>query len=205
MKINNWQFTVDSNFQKQIEEKYLTTVVFPPQQLIYRGFELTDLTDVKVVIFGQDPYHQPGVANGLAFSSDIKIPPSLKNLYKELADDLEITRTSGDLSDWAKQGVLLLNTSLTVESGKAGSHSKLGWMKVVLQAIEQINHNCENVVFVLMGNHAQGLKQYIGANQYIIEVVHPSPLSAYRGFFGCKLFSQINQLLLNSGKSPIQF
>lgn len=205
LNINDWQLEIPTEFQRNLEQLYASKVIYPPQSQIYRGLELTSLANLKVVIFGQDPYHQPGVANGLAFSSDLKIPPSLRNLYKELFNDLGVTRSSGDLSDWATQGVLLLNTSLTVEAGKAGSHAKLGWDQVITQVINQINQRERVVIFVLMGQHAKSLRPLVGVNHLIIETVHPSPLSANRGFFGCKLFSQINQQLTLNHLQTIDF
>lgn len=173
---------------------------------VYKALELTPLANVRVVILGQDPYHGPGQANGLAFSvgRGVPLPPSLKNIFKELYSDWggEL-RTDGDLSDWAKQGVLLLNSSLSVEEGKPGSMSEL-WEPVTDEIIRFIDSNVEPVVFVLWGNHAKHKKALIVHNERnVIESAHPSPLSASRGFFGSKPFSKINRLLSFNGLEPV--
>ncbi len=172
----------------------------------YRALHLTPLDNVKVVILGQDPYHEKGQANGLAFSVDagVPLPPSLKNIFKELQNDLGgALRTNGDLSDWANQGVLLLNSSLSVVEGKPNSLAKL-WEPVTDEIISFIDENVSPVVFVLWGNNAKAKKPLIKRNKdFIVESVHPSPLSANRGFFGSKPFSKVNEILTDNGLSPI--
>lgn len=188
---------VFSNLENHLNST--TATVFPPKDKIFHAFQLTPLKEVKVVILGQDPYHGEGQANGLAFSvkKGVKIPPSLRNIFKELADDCDITSpTHGDLSHWGKQGVLLLNTTLTVESGKANSHRHIGWDKVTDCAISAVNSLETPVVFMLWGNHAIQKKSLISSDRHLVLTsVHPSPLSAHRGFFGCKHFSKANTFL----------
>ncbi len=205
MKINDWNLDISQQFIDYIDHEYQTKQMMPAKDKIYLALELTSLKQTKVVIFGQDPYPTPEIATGLAFSSNGKLPASLRNLFKELEADLGIERANPDLSDWAKQGVLLLNTSLTVEAGNAGSHSNVGWMEITKQVIEQINNNKENVIFVLLGGHASKLEKFINDKQIILKYVHPSPLSAYRGFFGCQMFSEINQNLNRIERTPIEF
>lgn len=205
LKVNDWKIELTEEFQQFINSEYETKDIAPNKDKLYYALELTSLRDVKVVIFGQDPYPTKGVATGLAFSSNGKLPPSLKNMYKELETDLGISRTDPNLEDLAKQGILLLNTSLSVEVGKPGSHSKIGWMNVTNQVIDQINNLDRPVVFVLLGNHAQGLKSKINDKHIILEYTHPSPLSAYRGFFGCKMFSTINRKLVENDYEEIKF
>jgi len=185
-------------------------VIYPPKQDWFNAFALTELENIKVVILGQDPYHGQGQAHGLSFSvpDGIKIPPSLRNIFKELDDDLsdfEIP-SSGDLSSWAKQGVLLLNTVLTVEQSKAGSHSKIGWEQFTDNVLSHINDNTEGTIFLLWGNHAIKKAAMLDLTKHhILTAVHPSPLSAYRGFFGCKHFSKVNDLLKQQGKTLIDW
>jgi uracil-DNA glycosylase len=185
-------------------------VVFPPHEDIFNAFMSTPLNQTKVVILGQDPYHGPNQAHGLSFSvlPGVKIPPSLANIYKELAADVEgfIIPEHGYLQPWAEQGVLLLNTVLTVEQGNAHSHAKIGWETFTDRAIEYIVDNTEGVVFLLWGAHAQKKGRKIDiVRHHVLKSVHPSPLSAYRGFFGCRHFSQTNQLLSLNGKRPINW
>lgn len=193
-------------------ERQTGTVVLPPKRDIFKAFVTTPLDEVKVVILGQDPYptETPRHAMGLSFSvvPEIKkLPKSLINIFTELKGDLGIVRTNGDLTDWAKQGVLLLNTSLTVAAGKPGSHSKVGWHILTDQAIRAVSEHRKNVVFILWGNHAKMKRCYIDNTErhLIIESVHPSPLSAYNGFFGSKPFSKCNQFLLEHGIDPISW
>lgn len=192
-----------------VEQAYEKTEVFPPKEQIWTAFEATAFEQVKVVILGQDPYHDNGQAHGLSFSvqNNVKIPPSLKNMYKELAEDLQIAMpTSGNLNCWAKQGVLLLNTVLTVEAHQANSHKNKGWEQFTDEVIRQLGKRAEPIIFVLWGKPAQQKKKLIDESVHkIIENVHPSPLSAYRGFFGSKPYSQINEQLVAWGKAPIQF
>ncbi|BBN80714.1 uracil-DNA glycosylase [Pseudoalteromonas sp. A25] len=184
--------------------------VFPPQEQIFEAFKMTPFDKVKVVILGQDPYHGPNQAHGLCFSvlPGVKPPPSLANMYKELAQDIAgfTIPEHGYLRAWAEQGVLLLNTVLTVEQGSAHSHKKLGWERFTDVVIEQINAHSEGVIFLLWGAHAQKKGKNIDAQRHhILHAPHPSPLSAHRGFFGCQHFSKTNHLLQNMGKQPINW
>ena len=173
--------------------------IFPPRNLIYNTFNKCPLNKIKVCILGQDPYIKPNQAMGLSFSVPIncKIPPSLRNIYKELHTDVGFTIPNhGDLTKWVEQGVFLLNTSLTVQEGKSNSHSKFGWQTFTDNVIEYINMNCKGVVFILWGRNAQSKTKYINILKHdVIECVHPSPLSASRGFFGSKCFSECDKLL----------
>lgn len=184
--------------------------VFPPQDLVFNAFRLTTFDSLKVVILGQDPYHNDGQAHGLAFSvpEGIALPPSLKNIFKELETDIldfKIPK-SGDLSYWGKQGVLLLNATLTVNAHQAGSHQKKGWEKFTDQVIQAISENKEAVVFLLWGAYAQKKASLINAQKHLVlTAVHPSPLSVYRGFFGCRHFSQTNVFLQQHGEKPIDW
>lgn len=190
-------------------EKKAGKVVFPAQENIFHAFEATPVEAVKVVILGQDPYHGPGQAHGLSFSVQpgIKVPPSLRNMYKELEEDLGVNPPGhGFLEDWAKQGVLLLNTVLTVEAGKAGSHQKKGWETFTDTVIDVLNRERDNLVFILWGSHAQKKGRGIDkARHLVLDGPHPSPLSAYRGFFGCGHFSGANDYLLSTGQTPINW
>jgi len=182
-------------------ETLLGKTIYPAEVDRFTAFSLTELDNVKVVILGQDPYHGEGQAHGLSFSvpAGIKIPPSLRNIYKELSDDLDWKQSpdSGDLSGWARQGVLLLNTVLTVEKANAGSHAKQGWETFTDNVIQHINQHTEGVVFLLWGSYAIKKSSMIDQHKHhILTAVHPSPLSAYRGFFGCKHFSKTNELLI---------
>ncbi|NOH80669.1 uracil-DNA glycosylase [Vibrio sp. RE86] len=191
-------------------ERAAGKVVFPPQSEVFNAFKATEFEDVKVVIIGQDPYHGPNQAHGLCFSvlPGIKTPPSLKNMYKELAQDIEGFEIPqhGYLQSWAEQGVLLLNTVLTVEQGKAHSHAKSGWETFTDRLIEAVNAHQSGVVFLLWGAHAQKKGRMIDRSKHhVLAGPHPSPLSAHRGFFGCRHFSQTNQLLIEQGKAPIEW
>ncbi|KZX00819.1 uracil-DNA glycosylase [Pseudoalteromonas luteoviolacea] len=184
--------------------------VYPPEDKVFEAFKTTELEQVKVVILGQDPYHGPNQAHGLCFSvlPGVKSPPSLANMYKELAQDIPgfETPNHGYLLPWAEQGVLLLNTVLTVEQGQAHSHKHLGWEHFTDVVIDKINTHCEGVIFLLWGSHAQKKGKAIDSTRhYVLRAPHPSPLSAHRGFFGCKHFSQANQLLQSMGKTPIDW
>lgn len=192
------------------QERANGKTVYPPKQDVFNAFKYTELDELKVVILGQDPYHGPGQAHGLCFSvlPGIKSPPSLVNMYKELAQDIDGFQipNHGHLENWAKQGVLMLNTVLTVEQGQAHSHSKIGWETFTDNVVEKINQHCEGIVFLLWGSHAQKKAAKVDANKhFLLKAVHPSPLSAHRGFFGCKHFSQCNQLLQQQGKQPINW
>ncbi|ASD66176.1 uracil-DNA glycosylase [Pseudoalteromonas piscicida] len=184
--------------------------VFPPHDQVFEAFKVTPFDQVKVVILGQDPYHGPNQAHGLCFSvlPGIKPPPSLNNMYKELVQDIEgfSIPNHGYLIDWAKQGVLLLNTVLTVEQGQAHSHKHLGWERFTDVVIERLNAQSEGVIFLLWGSHAQKKGKSIDTNRHhVLHAPHPSPLSAHRGFFGSGHFSKTNQLLTQMGKQPIDW
>ena len=196
--------------EKEINVRYETTTVYPLKEDIYKAFEYTLFEDVKVVILGQDPYHGANQAQGLSFSTpkNIKNPPSMKNILKEIHDDMnkESSCIDGDLRPWAKEGVLLLNTILTVEEAKPKSHHKLGWEIFTDNIIKQINENLQNVVFILWGANAIKKEKLINENvHHILKGVHPSPLSSYRGFFGSKVFSKTNEILEKNGKKVISW
>ncbi|RBQ30447.1 uracil-DNA glycosylase [Arcobacter sp. FW59] len=198
------------NLKVQIDKKYEMTTVFPPKEKIFRAFALTKLDNLKVVILGQDPYHGNGQAQGLAFSTpaNIKNPPSMQNILKEINEDLQRPSycLDGDLTPWAKQGVLLLNTVLTVEESKAASHQNIGWEVFTDNIIKYISQNCKDIVFLLWGSPAIKKRVLIDEKKHhILTTVHPSPLSAYRGFFGCKHFSQTNNILKSLAKEPINW
>ena len=202
-KRNELGITVDN-----INKKRQTATIYPPKELVFKVFDLP-LEDIKVVILGQDPYHNPGQACGLSFSVNdgVPLPKSLINIYKELYDDLGITPAkTGNLEKWFKQGIFLLNSVLTVEEYSPASHSNVGWQDFTDYIIENISQKNNNVVFVLWGSYARSKKTLIDSSRHkIIESPHPSPLSAYRGFFGSKVFSRINSYLEEVGKKPIDF
>ena len=202
-----WKLLLCDEFEKsyfkalreKVREEYLTKKIYPQPSNIFRAFDLCAPKDVRVVILGQDPYHTPGVADGLAFSSfpTNPIPPSLENIYKEIESEFGIkcVRTP-DLTSWATQGVLLLNTSLTVESGIANSHAEIGWHQFTDAVIHAVSQNYANVVFMLWGNNARAKRALIDASKHLIlESAHPSPLSAYKGFFGNGHFKNANEYL----------
>lgn len=215
--MKTWQDIIDIESKKdyflelkrkiEIEKKEYT--IYPKESDLFRAFKLTPLDKVKVVLLGQDPYHEENQANGLAFSVNkgVKVPPSLRNLYKELHDDLGIDIPNhGDLSSLAKQGVLLLNTVLTVRKGMAQSHHKYGWQQFTDEIIKVLNEENHPIVFILLGNDAKGKKCLItNPLHYIIEAIHPSPLSANRGFFGSKIYSRTNEFLIKNNIDPIDF
>ena len=183
-------------------------VIYPPGSQIFRAFDLTPVQNVKVVILGQDPYHGPGQAHGLSFSvpSGVPAPPSLKNIFKEIETDLGV-RMSGhpNLESWACQGVLLLNAVLTVRAAEAASHSRIGWQEFTDAVIKYISDNCEGVVFMLWGNFARGKSELIDHSRHcVLEAAHPSPL-ARGAFFGCRHFSQANNYLLSTSRTPINW
>ena len=202
-KRNELGITVDN-----INKKRQVATIYPPKELVFKVFDLP-LQDIKVVILGQDPYHNPGQACGLSFSVNdgVPLPKSLINIYKELYDDLGITPAkTGNLEKWFKQGIFLLNSVLTVEEYSPASHSNVGWQDFTDYIIETISQKNNNVVFVLWGSYARSKKTLIDSSRHkIIESPHPSPLSAYRGFFGSKVFSRINSYLEEVGKKPIDF
>lgn len=195
------------NLIQFIDLEYQTKMIYPPKEKIFAAFDSTPFNQVKVVILGQDPYHGPNQANGLSFSVNegIKLPPSLQNIYKELHTDLDKEISiSGDLSHWAKQGVLLLNATLTVEAGKAGSHQKKGWEEFTDQVILSLAENREHLVFILWGSYAQKKGKKIDRRKhFVIETAHPSPLSVYRGFWDSKPFSKANDYLKSKNITPI--
>ncbi|MBQ0001149.1 MAG: uracil-DNA glycosylase [Clostridiales bacterium] len=194
---------------KTIKEEYSTRQIFPPSDDIFNAFHFTQLSDVKVVILGQDPYHNDGQAHGMCFSvkENVDIPPSLVNIYQELHEDLGCyIPNHGFLQKWADQGVLLLNTVLTVRAHQANSHRGIGWEKFTDAAISVLNQQDRPIVFLLWGRPAQMKKSMLNnPNHLILEAPHPSPLSAYRGFFGCKHFSQTNDFLKLHGLAPIDW
>ena len=196
------------NLWQKVEEEYQTNQVFPPKEQIFRALELTDFEDVKVVIIGQDPYHNDFQANGLCFSvsEQVKAPPSLKNIFTELKDDVGIERVSKELDDWAKLGVLMLNATLTVRAHSPNSHKDLGWEKFTDFIIKEVSDKKENVVFVLWGAFAQKKAELIdSAKHFIIKSAHPSPFSVYRGFYGSKPFSKINEYLASKNLKTISW
>ena len=195
--------------QRFVEQERVERTVFPPAQDVYAALELTSFESTKVVVLGQDPYHGTGQAHGLSFSvrGNTPIPPSLRNIFQELFSDVSIQREqNGDLTRWALQGVLLLNTTLTVREGEPGSHKDRGWEHITDAVISALNGKPTRVVFVLWGAHARNKKTLITqAHHVVIESAHPSPLSAHRGFFGSKPFSRINSALEEAGISPIDW
>lgn len=190
-------------------EKAQGKVIFPPGSLMFNALNQTPFEQVKVVIIGQDPYHGPNQAHGLSFSvpQGIPLPPSLRNIFQEISNDLQISMSgSGDLTPWAKQGVLLLNATLSVEQAKAGSHQNKGWETFTDAIIKKLNDEQTGLAFVLWGSYAQKKGAVIDATKHLVlKSVHPSPLSAHRGFFNQHQFSQINQYLVSQNKSPINW
>lgn len=211
-----WYFLKDevdkeyfTSLAKFVDDAYESHTIYPPQSEIFNAFTLTSFKDVKVVVLGQDPYHGENQANGLAFSvkEGQKLPPSLKNIYKELQSDVAIQNLdSGNLESWAKQGVLLLNATLTVEAKKPGSHQHRGWELFTDAIIKKLSEQKEQLVFVLWGAYAQKKGEHIDrAKHLVIESVHPSPFSVHKGFYGSKPFSKTNAYLKDKGKSPIDW
>jgi len=214
----SWQAMIGSEFDQPYmqnlkeflqAEKSTGKTIYPPGPLIFNAFNHTPFDQVRVVIIGQDPYHGPDQAMGLSFSvpQGVKVPPSLVNIFKEIHQDLGLSMSgSGDLTPWADQGVLLLNATLTVEQAKAGSHQKKGWEQFTDSAIKALNAEREGLVFVLWGSYAQKKGAVIDRTKHLVlESVHPSPLSAHRGFFGNRQFSTINDYLVNRGETPINW
>ena len=196
------------NLWLKVKQEYASGKCFPPKNQIFRALELTDFEDINVVIIGQDPYHGDFQANGLCFSvSDaVKAPPSLKNIFKELENDLGIEKTTNELDSWAKQGVLLLNATLTVKAHSPNSHKDLGWEKFTDFIIKEISEKKENVVFVLWGAFAQKKEELIDSSKhFILKSAHPSPFSVYRGFFGSRPFSKINDFLVSKNLKTINW
>ncbi len=214
---NSWNEKLKGEFEKSyfvdlqkfLDLEYTTKTIFPNRDNIFNALKLTAYEDVKVVILGQDPYHEVGQAHGLSFSvkPGVKNPPSLLNMYKELRDDLGCyIPNNGYLVPWANQGVLLLNTVLTVREGEANSHRNKGWEKFTDEVISILNHREKPIVFLLWGNNAkEKIKLITNPNHYILTTVHPSPLSASRGFMGCKHFSKANEILKSLGQEEIQW
>ena len=213
---NNWDIILKDEYEKEyfknqinyINEEYNNKTVYPLKENIFKALEYTDYNDIKVVILGQDPYHGEGEAQGLSFSipNDIRITPSLRNIFKELKNDLNIERTNTDLTDWAKQGILLLNAILTVCKDTPLSHKDKGWEIFTDEIIKKINEREDPVIFILWGNYARSKKKLItNKNHYIIESAHPSPLSASRGFFDSKPFSKTNNILISINKESIRW
>jgi uracil-DNA glycosylase len=213
---NSWDDILKDEFSKDyylklrefLKEEYSTRTIYPDMHNIFNALKKASYEDVKVVILGQDPYHEPGQAQGLCFSvpDGFPLPPSLKNIYQELADDLRVVRRSGNLEDWAEQGVLLLNAVLTVRRGQAGSHAGKGWEIFTDRVIELLNERRDPVIFLLWGGYARKKKALItNPRHYVLEAAHPSPLSAYNGWFGCRHFSRTNDILTRLGKTPIDW
>ncbi len=214
---NEWDDYIGSEFEKdyyktlreKLAEEYRTHTVFPAKENIFNALKFTPYSKVKVLLLGQDPYHGAGQAHGLAFSvlKGVAKPPSLLNIFKELNDDLGVTPPShGCLTDWTNQGVMLLNTVLTVREGEANSHKNLGWTIFTDKIIETLNKREDPVVFLFWGRNAADKLPFITGNQhFVLSAAHPSPLSASRGFFGCKHFSKVNEILKRLGKDPIDW
>lgn len=213
----SWKEVLQTEFDKPyfenlvgfVKQEYASHTIFPPAGQIFNAFNTCPFNNVKVVILGQDPYHGPRQAHGLCFSVNdgIQFPPSLQNIFKEITSDLGIPAPkTGNLTRWAEQGVLLLNATLTVRASQAGSHQGRGWEEFTDAVIKIISEKAENVVFILWGSYAIKKKALIDASKHcILTAPHPSPLSSYRGFFGCKHFSQTNTYLTSKGKTPIEW
>lgn len=214
---NDWDDILKGEFQQEyyqkiryfLKKEYAEQTIYPPMDDIFNALRFTSFASVKTVLLGQDPYHGPGQAHGLCFSvrPGVPQPPSLKNIFKELQDDLGCTPPeNGTLTAWAEQGVLLLNTVLTVRQGQANSHKNLGWTTFTDAVIQKLNEREAPIVFLLWGANARSKKQFITAPQHLIlECAHPSPLSAHNGFFGCHHFSQCNQFLSSHGICPVEW
>lgn len=212
----NWATILKDEFEKEyfkklqefLEQEYSSHTIYPEMENIFNALNAVKYEDVKVVIIGQDPYHEPNQAHGLAFSvqDGVEIPPSLVNIYKEIESDLGIKcQNTGNLLRWAKQGVLLLNTSLTVRRAQANSHRGKGWEIFTNEVIKQLSKRKEPMVFLLWGSNAQAFAPEIASHHLILKAPHPSPLSAYRGFLGCKHFSKTNDFLISHNKTPIDW
>ncbi len=196
------------NLQEFLRNEYKKYQIYPSEDKIFNALNHVPLDNVKVVIIGQDPYHEPNQAQGLSFSvpSDVEIPPSLVNIMTEIESDLNIKcNKDGNLERWANQGVLLLNTVLTVRRGQANSHKDKGWEKLTQKIIEIVGKREKPLVFLLWGSYAQSFASYIAPQHLVLKAPHPSPLSAYRGFFGCKHFSKCNDFLVENGENPIDW
>lgn len=214
---NEWDEILKDEFQSDyyaqiretLKQEYASHEIYPPMQDIFNALRYTSYTDVKAVLLGQDPYHGPGQAHGLCFSvrPGVAPPPSLQNIFKELQSDMGLSAPhSGCLIPWAKEGVLMLNTTLTVRRGQANSHSKIGWTRFTDAIIQKLNDHEKPIVFLLWGSNARSKKALItNPNHLILETVHPSPLSAHQGFFGSRHFSQCNEFLMAHGIAPIDW
>lgn len=212
-----WETLLKPEFNKDyftelirvVKDEYLNETIYPKQSDIFSAFSYTSPSNIKVIIIGQDPYHSPEQAHGLAFSvpDGVRVPPSLRNIYKEIHADIGVKiPDSGNLEHWAKQGVLLLNATLTVRAGEAGSHQKLGWEKFTDTVIETLSKKQNKLVFMLWGRYAKEKGRNIDVTKHLVlEAAHPSPLSAYNGFFGCKHFSQCNAYLIKNNQKPIKW
>lgn len=211
-----WDIILKDEFKKDyfaslgkfVKQEYKNKTVYPKYSDIFACLRLTDYDDVKVVILGQDPYHGEGEAHGLCFSvrENIKTPPSLVNIFKELENDLNVKRVNSDLTDWAKQGILLLNSIMTVIKDSPLSHKEKGWEIFTDNIIKYLNEREKPVIFLLWGSYARSKKNLINLNKhFVLEAPHPSPLSAHRGFFGSKPFSKINEILIQNNMSPINW
>ncbi len=215
--MSTWRYHLSDMKQSDYFQGLIDTVnrlyeerkVYPPKKDIFKALKLTPYQDVKIVILGQDPYHQKGQAMGLAFgvNPDVAVPPSLKNIYKELERDLDVPpKPHGDLRGWARQGVLLLNTTLTVEDSRPNAHQRLGWERFTDEVVRAVDAHPEPVVFMLWGNHARRRKRLIRSDKHLIlEASHPSPLSARYSFFGCGHFSKANAFLRKHGREEVDF
>jgi len=215
-KRRSWYDLLKEEFEKPyfktlqdfLAEEYSSRTIYPSEDNIFNALNHVPFEKVKVVIIGQDPYHEPNQAMGISFSvpEGVEIPPSLVNIMKEIHDDLGITcQKSGDLTRWANQGVLLLNTVLTVRRGQANSHKDKGWEKLTSEIIKKLGTRKDPIVFLLWGSYAQSFAPYIESQHLVLKAPHPSPLSAYRGFFGCKHFSKCNEFLKSHGMEPINW
>lgn len=214
---NTWDEKLENEMNKPyfldmltfLDREYENKQIYPPRGKIFNALKTTPFGDIKVVILGQDPYHGYGQAHGLCFSVNkgVALPPSLKNIYKEMEEDLGIVQPKhGYLQSWAAQGVLMLNTVLTVEEGKPNSHAKLGWQTFTDEIIKLVNTQEKPIVFLLWGRNAINKAKFINQNKHLVLTsVHPSPLSAYGGFFGCKHFSKCNEFLIKNGIKPIEW
>ena len=215
---NDWDNVLKGEFDKEyylklrrfLKSEYANHTVYPDMYDIFNRLKYTPYADVKVVILGQDPYHEPGQAHGLSFSvqKGVALPPSLVNIYKEISDEfgVQMPKDCGCLTDWAKQGVLLLNSTLTVRAHRANSHSKRGWQIFTDNVIKKLNEREKPVVFMLWGSNARSKKAFIDTDRHLVlECAHPSPLSAYRGFFGCGHFIKANEFLARQGEKPIDW
>lgn len=218
-ELGAWQALLQEEFEKpywrtlseRVDAAYAASTVYPPREALFAAFRLTPPEAVRAVILGQDPYHEPGQANGLAFSvaDGVRLPPSLRNIFEELRTDCGVApRASGDLTPWAGQGVFLLNSSLSVQAGAAGSHRSFGWQTFTDAVVAALAKLPQPVAFILWGAHAQKKAAIAQSSSYprlVLQSPHPSPLSAYRGFFGSRPFSAVNEFLVQHGEAPVRW